>query len=65
MPTMQADAKTEAGPGAQRAIVVALLRLASLPKDNWEDSIQQILQISRRSSGSTVSATGASASSRA
>jgi signal transduction histidine kinase len=44
-PSMEAEPQSERQPGAERAIVLALLQLAAIPKNDWEQSIQQILQI--------------------
>jgi signal transduction histidine kinase len=45
MQTVKGQGETVGRRAGDRAIVVALLKLAAAPKDNWEEAIQQILQI--------------------
>jgi signal transduction histidine kinase len=45
MATMDVQSPGESGSAGERTILAAMLRLAALPKDDWEASMQQILQI--------------------
>ena len=45
MSTMNIESKAAPRKADQRAIVAAMLRLSAIPKDDWEETIQQILQI--------------------
>ena len=45
MATMNVESPGESGSAGERTILAAMLRLAALPKDDWEASMQQILQI--------------------
>jgi signal transduction histidine kinase len=50
MATMNVESPTDSGAG-ERTIIAAMLRLAALPKNDWEASMQQILQVASEGLG--------------